>query len=191
MIERRTLLQGVGGLAVAKLAEARGVEGSAAASEKLASLTKDQARLVAAIAERIWPGAVAAGTVTYIDRALAQAYRAEARLYHLALPLLDASASRQLGTHFATANPEQQDALLRALEAGELKELSGAKGRALFELLRRHVMEGVLADPIYGGNRDFAGWKAVGYPGPYRVHAEGDQTSMAPVDMPFHSVKDL
>jgi gluconate 2-dehydrogenase gamma chain len=26
-------------------------------------------------------------------------------------------------------------------------------------------MEGFFADPIYGGNRDKAGWKMVGYPG--------------------------
>jgi gluconate 2-dehydrogenase gamma chain len=26
-------------------------------------------------------------------------------------------------------------------------------------------MEGFFADPIYGGNRDMAGWKLVGFPG--------------------------
>ena len=26
-------------------------------------------------------------------------------------------------------------------------------------------MEGYFADPIYGGNRDMAGWKLVGFPG--------------------------
>jgi len=26
-------------------------------------------------------------------------------------------------------------------------------------------MEGMLADPVYGGNKDFAGWRLVGFPG--------------------------
>jgi hypothetical protein len=36
-------------------------------------------------------------------------------------------------------------------------------------------MEGMFADPIYGGNRDFAGWRLVGFPG-----AQGNFT---PVDL--------
>jgi len=26
-------------------------------------------------------------------------------------------------------------------------------------------MEGMFADPVYGGNRNMAGWKMIGYPG--------------------------
>jgi hypothetical protein len=26
-------------------------------------------------------------------------------------------------------------------------------------------MEGMFADPVYGGNKDFAGWNLVGFPG--------------------------
>jgi gluconate 2-dehydrogenase gamma chain len=26
-------------------------------------------------------------------------------------------------------------------------------------------MEGMFADPLYGGNREFAGWRLVGFPG--------------------------
>ena len=34
-----------------------------------------------------------------------------------------------------------------------------------FEQLLQITMEGFFADPIYGGNRNKAGWKMVGYPG--------------------------
>ena len=85
----------------------------------------------------------------------------------------------------------EQDSVLRDLDAGRLTELPGARGKTLFEELRRHVMEGVLSDPLYGGNRDFAGWKAVGYPGPYRLYTEDDQTATTPLDMPYQSIKDL
>ena len=26
-------------------------------------------------------------------------------------------------------------------------------------------MEGMFADPVYGGNKDFAGWRLIGFPG--------------------------
>lgn len=175
------------------LAEARvfDMRAAAAATPKLQALTQDQARLVAAIAERIWPGAEAAGATTYIDRALARPYRREARLYRAALPRLDAAAQQKFGMQFTKASGDQQDTLLADLEAGRLTELPGGRGAALFNLLRKHVIEGVLSDPVYGGNRDFAGWKAVGYPGPYRLHTEQDQTSTAPLNMPYQSITDL
>jgi gluconate 2-dehydrogenase gamma chain len=31
-------------------------------------------------------------------------------------------------------------------------------------------MEGLFADPIYGGNRDKAGWRMVGFPGVIATH---------------------
>jgi hypothetical protein len=34
------------------------------------------------------------------------------------------------------------------------------------ETVRLHTIYGFLADPRYGGNRGFAGWKLMGYPGP-------------------------
>jgi gluconate 2-dehydrogenase gamma chain len=34
-----------------------------------------------------------------------------------------------------------------------------------FALLLENTMEGFFADPIYGGNRDMAGWKLIGFPG--------------------------
>jgi hypothetical protein len=193
MIARRTLLQAVSGLVAAMLAEAQAFDRRAAAAvtPKLETLTQEQARIVAAIGERIWPGAEAAGAITYIDRALATAYRTDARLYRMALPRLDAAAQQKLGRQFSQVDGEQQDMILADLEAGRLKELPGMRGMALFNVLRKHVIEGVLSDPIHGGNRDFAGWKAVGYPGPYRLHPEEDQTSVAPLNMPYQSIKDL
>src|SRR6266581_738732 len=36
--------------------------------------------------------------------------------------------------------------------------------------LYQNVMEGMFADPIYGGNRNKAGWKLIGFPGVIAVH---------------------
>ena len=36
---------------------------------------------------------------------------------------------------------------------------------ALFAAVREHTIEGMFCDPLYGGNRNFAGWRLVGFPG--------------------------
>ena len=38
-------------------------------------------------------------------------------------------------------------------------------------------MEGMFADPIYGGNRDFAGWRLVGFPGAQGLFTPSDLES--------------
>ncbi len=38
-------------------------------------------------------------------------------------------------------------------------------GADFFAMFRQNVLEGMLADPSYGGNRDMVGWMWVGFPG--------------------------
>jgi len=57
-----------------------------------------------------------------------------------------------LGDDFTTVDAATQDARLDALP----------EFRAL---LYRHACEGAYAPPEYGGNRDQAGWRAIGFPG--------------------------
>jgi len=193
-ISRRVAMKfGAGALVGASVASEAGRDASATAEPTGPAdrLTREQYDGLAALAERIWPGAVAAGALIYIDRALAGAYARDLASYRVVLAALDARAKQQFGERFAAVKGEQQDALLRALEADALGELRAANGPALFEMLRAHVMEGVLSDPVYGGNRDFAGWKDVGYPGPYRLYTKDEQTSTQPLHMPYRSIKDL
>ena len=35
----------------------------------------------------------------------------------------------------------------------------------------------MFADPVYGGNKDFAGWRLVGFPGAQPVFTEADMQS--------------
>jgi gluconate 2-dehydrogenase gamma chain len=56
-----------------------------------------------------------------------------------------------------------------------LSELERGADPAFFELVRRHVMEGMFGDPAYGGNRDRAGWELLGYAGPRLVWTEAEQ----------------
>ncbi len=54
--------------------------------------------------------------------------------------------------------------MLSGLETGAI-ELKGVKSAEFFALLLQNTQEGFFADPIYGGNRNMAGWKLVGFPG--------------------------
>ena len=49
--------------------------------------------------------------------------------------------------------------------------LDGASGKQFFDTFYQATMEGLFADPIYGGNRNKAAWKRIGYPGVIAVHA--------------------
>jgi len=136
--------------------------------ERLQTLTARQARFIDAIAERILPatdtpGAIEAGAVFYIDRALGGPYPHLLSRYARGLRALNGHAKKQFGAAFEKLSGEQQDSLLGDLEAGKIAQLRD--GEAFFELLRTHVLEGVFGEPSYGGNRGMIGWKLVGFPG--------------------------
>ena len=61
-----------------------------------------------------------------------------------------------------------------ALEDGLVEEWPEAAGTSaqFFGYLRALTVMGFLAEPKYGGNRNFVGWKLAGYPGP-RHHQGG------------------
>ena len=128
--------------------------------------------LVEAITGRIIPtdedpGAVEAGCVNFIDKALAYEEAAQQDLYHVALKAIDDAAQARFGERFAALRSEQQDEVLLAVESGQLGEWpSRMSSQGFFQILCTHTIIGFLADPSYGGNLDYAGWKAIGYPGP-------------------------
>jgi gluconate 2-dehydrogenase gamma chain len=62
---------------------------------------------------------------------------------------------------------------------------------AFLTVALNHTMEGLFADPVYGGNKDFAGWAAIGYPGPYVVYTAEQQQSYEPLGLPLQSIADF
>jgi gluconate 2-dehydrogenase gamma chain len=126
---------------------------------ELEILSADQAAEIEAVASRIIPsdktqGAREAGVVYFIDRALAT-FAADSRDgYEEGLPGLQAKARELFPSvpKFSHATPEQQDAVLRALE-----------GTPVFELIRMHTIMGFLSVPERGGNRGEVGWKLIRY----------------------------
>ncbi len=109
-----------------------------------------------------------------------------AQLYRAAIPAIEAYVGEQHPNKtFKELAPAEQDAVLKALESGEAK-LNGADGKSFFDMFLQNVLEGFFADPLYGGNKDMAAWKMVGFPGAHYNYREwvsrhGERVPFAPV----------
>jgi gluconate 2-dehydrogenase gamma chain len=152
----------------------------AAAEIRGAFFSEDEAATIAAMAERIMPsgpgmaGAREANVINYIDLALAGAYQDLQEFYRHGIAALDAYCMATFKEAFVYLKPAQQDEALRALESGKATGFTFPPAQAFFATVRTHTMEGMFADPVYGGNRDFVGWKLVGFPGAQRLYTTAD-----------------
>lgn len=119
------------------------------------------------------PGAREAGCVNFIDKALATEDANALPAYRAALRELDRLCRGRFQRGFADLEPADQDAVLTGLETGRVDGWNepGARPEEFFQTVRMHTILGFLVDPRHGGNRDYAGWQTVGWPGP--VHALG------------------
>lgn len=150
--------------------------------------------------DELGPGAKEAGVTVFIDRQLSgpygqaltwymqgpwrkgtpeQGYQLKlspAQLYRAAIRDVEEHCKRSFGGKtFAQLDADSQDKLLHELEKGKV-ELSSVPAKEFFKILWSNTQEGFLADPEYGGNRGFAGWKLIGFPGPrYNYVAEIEQ----------------
>ena len=138
------------------------------------------AATVAAFAERLMPGAPGtpgardAAVITYIDLALSGAYAELQDFYRRGLAQLDAYCRTTYDETFVRLDANRQDAVITALEQGKASGFTWPTAQAFFETLRTHTIEGMFADPVYGGNKDFAGWRLVGFPGGQAVYTPAD-----------------
>jgi gluconate 2-dehydrogenase gamma chain len=146
-----------------------------------AFLNAENSATVAAFTERLMPGepgkpgALDAGVLNYIDLALAGAYADQQDFYRRGLAALDAYCRKTQNEPFTRLSAAQQDEVIKALEEGKATGFSWPTAQAFFNTLRTHTIEGMFADPVYGGNKDFAGWRLVGFP--------GAQPQFTPADM--------
>ena len=155
---------------------------AAAESAKPVVLTRAEWGAVEAITARVIPtdhepGAREANCVNFIDKAIAHEDAAAVPLYKGGLAALEGVSTARFGKAFASLDPAQQDEILTDLERGTASEWAIAEqlpSPVFFETVRLHTIVAFLADPSYGGNRDFAGWRVAGYPGPR--HRRGGYT---------------
>jgi gluconate 2-dehydrogenase gamma chain len=123
---------------------------------------------------------LAALVANYIDLALAGAYADQGDFYRRGLQALDAYCVATHKDSFVYLKPAQQDEVVGALESGKATGFAWPTAQAFFNALRTHTMEGMFSDPIYGGNKDFAGWKLVGFPGAQPTFTKEDMQSSKP-----------
>jgi gluconate 2-dehydrogenase gamma chain len=85
--------------------------------------------------------------------------------YRLGLAALETYCKTSFGgRNFVQLNTDEQEKLLTGMEKGEI-QFQNFSSRMLFAAIYANTMEGFFSDPLYGGNRDMAGWKLVGFPG--------------------------
>ena len=143
----------------------------------------DETRTLDAVTARVMPsepdgrGAREACVVTYIDRAVAGYFRDLQGIYRVGLQRLDDCCRAGYGKAFADLTTAEQDEALLAVEGAADSAVSLAAKAMLaadrresvlprfFAIVREHTIQGMFCDPLYGGNRDFTGWKLIGFPG--------------------------
>lgn len=140
------------------------------------------------------PGAIELGVPYFIDKQMAGTWGANSGDYRLGpFPGSDPSvehssltrgqiiiegirkmneiSNNQFDTTFDQAEDDQQIEILQDFASGKVK-MNGVNSASFFGLLRSLTIEGVYSDPLYGGNRDMAGWKMKEYPGAVASYAD-------------------
>jgi len=166
-------------------------------------------------ADELSPSGSDCGVAIFIDRQLAGAYGAGARLYRQG-PFLKAkpelgyqlelnpreffragiSAANEFtrktyGKDFDRLSEQDRIAAFKTMEEGKAN-FPGFSSAMFFNALLQITMEGFFADPIYGGNRNMAGWKMVGYPGLPATYREEIKTYFnKKYDKPPRSIADF
>ena len=167
-----------------------------------AFLNLDEAAFVEALvdhmvpADEISPKGTDLGVNIYIDRALAgswgkgdrlymqgpwkqgapsQGYQlplTPAQLYRAGITATNAHCRKAYGNTFDRITPDQRQEVLTGLSTGKITFDSGLPVRVFWTTLYQTVVEGMYSDPIYGGNRNKAGWAIIGFPGVIAVHRD-------------------
>jgi gluconate 2-dehydrogenase gamma chain len=185
---------------IPQTAQAQSGAAPAAASAGYAFLNPEEAAFVEALvdhmvpADALTPKGTDLGLNTFIDRALAGGWGKGDRLYMQGpwkpgvpsqgyqLPLTPAELYRNgiiaANAHcvktykktFDKITEAEREEFLLALQAGKVTFENGPPARAFFTQAYQTVMEGMFADPMYGGNKNKAGWKLIGFPGVIAVN---------------------
>lgn len=143
--------------------------------------------------DELGPSAVEAGVPAFIDKQLGGAWGAGERLYRsgpwqagkptqgyqlpftpaelfrTALQGLRAEADSAGRPAFERLGGNEQDAYLDGLQKSR-RDLGGVPSDVFFDSLLAMTIEGYFCDPVYGGNRDMAAWRMIGFPGAYGAY---------------------
>ncbi|MFD0857888.1 gluconate 2-dehydrogenase subunit 3 family protein [Roseovarius aquimarinus] len=189
---RRAVLLGLAASAGAALSAPRHAFASLD-GKPFSFLTETEARLLAVLCDTLipaddYPSASEAGVVDFIDLQMVGPYGRGHGLYMKGpffdgtpeqgyqLPLLPSELIRaglagleRAESGFALMEQPRRDEIVTAMSEGEM-DLGDAPSKAFFDEVWTLTNQGYFADPIYGGNADYAGWKMVGFPGAHAYY---------------------
>jgi gluconate 2-dehydrogenase gamma chain len=156
---------------------------SAAAQAAQSVFSASQLKTLEAFVDRLvpkdenGPGAIECGVAIYIDRSLADFLAPEKAAFLDGLAATDAFARSSQGGAFAELSPAKQDEVLTAME----NNMGFPNARNFFNRVRRLTLEGMFGDPHYGGNKNYAGWDLIRYPGPRMATTPEEQKMGVPI----------
>lgn len=167
---------------------------------------QDDFNTLADVTERIYPeddngpGAIALGVPYFIDKQLSGAWGTNDKdytkgpfkpqdsddhglqtklnrgdMFLVGLRRMQEVSQDEHDEKFTDLDAEEQDKILEKFESGDV-DTKGMPSDTFFQLLRQTTLEGVYADPAYGGNKDMQGWKMMEYPGPRMAWADDIET---------------
>ncbi|WP_144510765.1 gluconate 2-dehydrogenase subunit 3 family protein [Bacillus sp. FJAT-22090] len=87
------------------------------------------------------------------------------QIFDLGIEALNTEAMKKHKAKFNEITEEEQVAILKACEEGEVTLNGAVTSTYFFNLLKSATIEGAYADPLYGGNKDMQGWKMKNFPG--------------------------
>ena len=93
-----------------------------------------------------------------------------AELYRTGITAANAHCVKTYQKSFDKLSAAQREEFLLALQGGKVTFENGPPARVFFTTVYQTVMEGMFADPMYGGNKNQAGWKMIGFPGVIAVN---------------------
>jgi len=118
--------------------------------------------------DELGPGALEAGALRFIDRALSEADSDAVDSYRAGLAALDQYSRYTRGAPFIELSERDQDSVLIDVQTGAATGagvgFEGSSG-SFFNMVKSHTWQGTFGDPKYGGNVDFVGWDLLRYPG--------------------------
>lgn len=123
---------------------------------------RERQETLAAAADRILPGATAAGALHYMSYWLAQPFWTFAsHEFEIGALLLQREARQRRRLGFASLGGADQDEVLSVMRRGDLTS-ARFDSAGFYKRLVTLTVESYLADPKYGGNKDGVGWQLVG-----------------------------
>ncbi|AGB38628.1 gluconate 2-dehydrogenase subunit 3 family protein [Natronococcus occultus] len=88
-----------------------------------------------------------------------------AEAYTYSIDFVEAYCEAEYDESFVDLDGDEQDEVIEALQNDEVGTFRGLEPSDFFGLLRANTLEGMFADPMYGGNQEMIGWRLKNFPG--------------------------